>query len=460
MTIMSTSYRLVWVALALASSHSVLGTAVGGRLHTHSRLTHHQHQQSTTRTSHQHRLRSSSSLLKTHLRNQQPSSITEDELSDMSNAEEDSNTFVPGRILIAGNKKCVNKCSATNECRAFGVAAVSEKNKCLGSCHRECSVCPLSSVTNDCRIACESQCAQDAPGAVCWHACLDKCPCEDLGDQLFDVLDLIPDYDKDGGDGGDEDGGDKDVVDLSSGGDGIPVGIEPDAESLILQAALADKAAKAALLTHIRSRQGTLAGVQGQEKSQATQDKVLALQAKLEQVRINGGGEDEILQLERDIKALNNAAAEQLQDGRLAAVSAHDAQELSDTALSKAVEGVKALKDSQREGGGVGVEEKLDQAQKAKALMDATQQTLCDAATVVKEELETKSKTSNDLAATLYTEMEREQKGTSKPAADNAQNAYEEAANKAYGVNEAYNAAKLKMTDACGDGASAEVQQR
>jgi hypothetical protein len=375
----------------------------------------------------------------------------------MSNAEEDSNTFVPGRILIAGNKKCVNKCSATNECRGFGVAAVAEKNKCLGSCHRECSVCPLSSVTNDCRIACESQCAQDAPGAVCWHACLDKCPCEDLGDQLFDVLDLIPDYDKDGGD---EDGGDKDVVDLSSGGDGIPVGIEPDAESLILQAALADKAAKAALLTHIRSRQGTLAGVQGQEKSQATQDKVLALQAKLEQVRINGGGEDEILQLEREIKALNNAAAEQLQDGRLAAVSAHDAQELSDTALSKAVEGVKALKDSQREGGGVGVEEKLDQAQKAKALMDATQQTLCDAATVVKEELETKSKTSNDLAATLYTEMERAQQGTSKPAADNAQKAYEEAANKAYGVNEAYNAAKLKMTDACGDGASAEVQQR
>ena len=31
--------------------------------------------------------------------------------------------FVPGRIVIAGNKRCVNRCAATKGCRAFTAAA-------------------------------------------------------------------------------------------------------------------------------------------------------------------------------------------------------------------------------------------------------------------------------------------------------------------------------------------------
>ena len=126
-------------------------------------------------------------------KNKEPT-LTEDELSSITSEEKDTARFVPGRVLIAGNKKCVNKCSSTHECRIYSTAAPEKRVACLGSCHKECSVCPLSAVTNDCRKACESQCASDlkegGDSSVCWHACLEHCPCEDLGDQLYDILDL------------------------------------------------------------------------------------------------------------------------------------------------------------------------------------------------------------------------------------------------------------------------------
>lgn len=118
--------------------------------------------------------------------------LTSEEIDASVDDEKEISRFVPGRILIAGNRKCVNKCSANKSCRKYTLAAKNKKNQCLGECHRECSVCPLSSVTNDCRTACESQCKGEDSGDVCWHACLEHCPCEDLGDQLYDVLDLIP----------------------------------------------------------------------------------------------------------------------------------------------------------------------------------------------------------------------------------------------------------------------------
>ena len=223
-------------------------------------------------------------------------------MSSMSTSEsdDDQHRFVPGRVLIAGNKKCVNKCSAEKECRSYGAAAPEKKNVCLGGCHRECSVCPLSSVTNDCRKACESQCSKDDTDGVCWHACLERCPCEDLGDQLFDVLDMIPDFVPTSSSAEEV----VDVVDLSAGkcvavdffprcansidpctvrekliccssfsfffaffadNDGVPVGINHLAESLVLQAALADKSAKTALLSSLRASETSHAGAEAQQ---------------------------------------------------------------------------------------------------------------------------------------------------------------------------------------------------
>ena len=128
--------------------------------------------------------------------------LTSEEIDASVDDEKEISRFVPGRILIAGNRQCVNKCSVKKFCRQkynYNAATTTTKNQknqknvCLGECHRECSVCPLSSVTNDCRTACESQCkGEDSSGDVCWHACLEHCPCEDLGNQLYDVLDLIP----------------------------------------------------------------------------------------------------------------------------------------------------------------------------------------------------------------------------------------------------------------------------
>ena len=66
--------------------------------------------------------------------------------------------FVPTRVVIAGNRRCVNRCAAAHGCRAFTAAAPERRDQCVLSCHRECSVCPLSAVTRDCGRACVSQC--------------------------------------------------------------------------------------------------------------------------------------------------------------------------------------------------------------------------------------------------------------------------------------------------------------
>ena len=71
-------------------------------------------------------------------------SLSEKEILSSNTDESETSRFVPGRVLVAGNKRCVNKCSSSNECRSYGVAAPEKRQECLGSCHRECSVCPLS----------------------------------------------------------------------------------------------------------------------------------------------------------------------------------------------------------------------------------------------------------------------------------------------------------------------------
>lgn len=302
-------YRLL-LAAAVSSSALVHGIGVISRVH--SQTQQHQYLSSTAtvtrnlRSTVNHRLNAKKLSLP---------SVPDNELENMSKEEEEKKSFLPGRVLVAGNKHCVNKCSTANECRSFGKAAPDKKNACIGNCHRECSVCPLSSVTNDCRKACESQCSINENGnEICWHACLEKCPCEDLGDQLFDVLDMIPDYfENNDGDQSKED----DVVDL--GNSGVPVGIDKEAESLVLQAALSDQNAKAALLSSLRSISTSKAGEVAQDKSKELNEKMMKVDADLEKERINGKDETKILELEKEKKKLQNLAEEQLQDGHLAA---------------------------------------------------------------------------------------------------------------------------------------------
>lgn len=137
-------------------------------------------------------------------------------------------------------------------------------------------------------------------------------------------------------------------------------------------------------------------------------------------------------------------------------VAAHSEQDLSNDALSKAVQAVAEGKSSASSSS---IGEKLDTKDKSLALMKETKSTLCLAAEKTSNELNDKSTTVNNLASQLYDEMERAQKGTSKAAADNAQKEYEEAADRAYSINQAYEEAKRKTINACGNGSPKEVEE-
>ena len=182
----------------------------------------------------------------------------------------------------------------------------------------------------------------------------------------------------------------------------------------------------------------------------------------MEKLRIAGNAADpaKVVALEGKIKDMKNKAAEQLQDGHLAAVAAHNVQELSNNALSQAVQGMAEKKAAQGEGGSSSMlNDKMDKEKKAEVLMDDTKKSMCDAATKTEIELNTKSKTLNALASTLYDAMEKEQKGSNKEEAASAQEEYEKAADNAYSIGQAYSSAQMKMAEACGTGAPKEVEE-
>ena len=216
------------------------------------------------------------------------------------------------------------------------------------------------------------------------------------------------------------DGNDDNVVDL--GAAGVPVGIDPNATSTMLKAAISDDAAKAALLSTIRASATSAAGTQTQERSEETKKELSDIESKLEKARVSSDA-TEIGKLQAQAKDLQDMAEEQLQDGHLASVASENVKVLSEKALTNAVaaENVKATTASSDDNTAK-VEDTIQKEKEAELLMEQTKQTLCDAATKAVEELDGKSTTLNHLASTLYDEMERQQKGSSKDAAEVSQN--------------------------------------
>ena len=125
--------------------------------------------------------------------------------------------------------------------------------------------------------------------------------------------------------------GSSDVVDLESSD--VPVGIDQDASSGMLKAALADDAAKAALLGSLRASATTQAGAETQAASQETTLTLKSVESSLEKARIEKDA-TKIGKLEAQAKDLQDLAEEQLQDGNMAAVAAADVKSLSDKAMT------------------------------------------------------------------------------------------------------------------------------
>ena len=125
--------------------------------------------------------------------------------------------------------------------------------------------------------------------------------------------------------------GSSDVVDLESSD--VPVGIDQDASSGMLKAALADDAAKAALLGSLRASATTQAGTEAQAASQETTLTLKSVESSLEKARIEKDV-TKIGKLEAQAKDLQDLAEEQLQDGNMAAVAAADVKTLSDKAMT------------------------------------------------------------------------------------------------------------------------------
>ena len=379
--------------------------------------------------------------------------------------------FVPGRVIIAGNKRCVNRCAASKGCRSYTSAAPERRDQCVLSCHQECSVCPLSAVTRDCGRACVSQCEstdQNGPLArqACHHACLEKCPCEDLGPQLFDLIDKIPDFvveveslGASGDTGGAGGAGSGNGLSAAAGGMArVPIGISENAKSGLLRAAMKDPSAKAALLAGIQSEGAESAGAEALLKAQENADTHTKMVAEIAQAKLEGD-QQKAAKLERESQEMKDAADEQLQDGQLAIDAAETVGKLSEDAMRGAEE-VSKLEDaaaaSVMAGDASGGKDLADQAQ---AIVSAGEEKACKAAKKARAELETKVETLDELAAGLYNENERAAKGPSPNAAKKASDEYEKAAAKAYAAGQALSAMKAKVVEACGDGSPDEVKQ-
>ena len=102
--------------------------------------------------------------------------------------------------LIISNQQCLNKCVGRDMCR-WKLKNPTKKAACFARCHKECLVCPLTAVKGTCANKCKSSCklgstSQGTPeGMRCIHTCLEKCPCEDVSNELKDLIRLIPDSD-------------------------------------------------------------------------------------------------------------------------------------------------------------------------------------------------------------------------------------------------------------------------
>ena len=106
-----------------------------------------------------------------------------------------------GSVIIS-NQKCLNKCVGRKEnmCR-WKWRNPNKKAACMQRCHKECLVCPLTAVKGTCANKCKRDCKlgktpEGTPeGMRCVHSCLEACPCEDLSEELRDIIRLIPDSD-------------------------------------------------------------------------------------------------------------------------------------------------------------------------------------------------------------------------------------------------------------------------
>ena len=106
-----------------------------------------------------------------------------------------------GAVIIS-NQACLNKCVGRKEnmCR-WKFKTPDKKAACMARCHKECLVCPMTAVKGTCANKCKLECklgktAEGTPQTMsCIHGCLEKCPCEDISNELKDLIRLIPDSD-------------------------------------------------------------------------------------------------------------------------------------------------------------------------------------------------------------------------------------------------------------------------
>ena len=91
--------------------------------------------------------------------------------------------------VIISNQLCLNRCVGKDKCRWF-TKNPAKKHSCMQRCHRECVVCPLSTISAKCAKQCEAQCKGNV---ACLHSCMEECPCEDLSHEIKSLVGLFPD---------------------------------------------------------------------------------------------------------------------------------------------------------------------------------------------------------------------------------------------------------------------------
>lgn len=94
-----------------------------------------------------------------------------------------------GKSVVISNQLCLNRCVSKDKCRWF-TKSPTKKANCMQRCHRECVVCPLSTISAKCAKQCEGKCAGNV---ACLHACMEDCPCEDLSHEIKTLVSLFPD---------------------------------------------------------------------------------------------------------------------------------------------------------------------------------------------------------------------------------------------------------------------------
>ena len=105
-----------------------------------------------------------------------------------------------GAVIIS-NQACLNKCVGRKEnmCR-WKFKTPDKKAACMARCHKECLVCPMTANKGTCAHKCKLECKLGKTGEgtpqtmSCIHGCLEKCPCEDISNELRDLR-SIPDSD-------------------------------------------------------------------------------------------------------------------------------------------------------------------------------------------------------------------------------------------------------------------------